>query len=111
MNYIPIHTNIAPSYNYLSAENAFLKQNIEYKDAVICEQQARIGQLQADVEQLSQASFTFKKERDAAMADAARWRVMKKIILTQGGERPLYEFQKNIDKELSNDRAGKKNME
>jgi hypothetical protein len=111
MNYIPIHTNIAPNYNYLSAENAYLKQNIEYKDAVICEQQVTIGKMRADTEQLSKANQAFKQERDYAVSDAARWRVMKKIILTQGGERQLYEVQKTIDKELSNDRAGKKSME
>jgi len=111
MNYIPIHTNIAPNYNYLSAENAYLKQTIEYKDAVLCEQKVTIDKLQADTEQLSKASHTFKQERDAAVADAARWQVMKKIILTQGGERQLYEVQKTIDKELSNDRARKKSVE
>lgn len=111
MNYIPIHTNIAPNYNYLSAENAFLKQDIEYKNAVLCEQKATISKLQADTEQLSKASHTFKQERDAAVGDAARWRVMKKIILTQGGERQLYEVQKTIDKELSNDRPRKSNLE
>jgi len=73
MNYMPIHTNIAPNYNYLSAENAYLKQNIEYKDAVICEQQSTISKLQADTEQLSKASHTFKQERDKAVADAQRW--------------------------------------
>jgi len=111
MNYIPIHTNIAPNYNYLSAENAYLKHSIEYKDAVVCEQQATINKLKADTEQLSQASNTFKQERDKAVADAARWRVMKKIILAQGGERQLYEVQKTIDKELEHDRARKKNLE
>jgi hypothetical protein len=111
MNYVPIHTNIAPNYNYLSTENAYLKQNIEYKDAVICEQQATISKLKADTEQLSQANMQFKQDRDNAVSDAARWRVMKKIILTQGGERQLYEVQKTIDKELSNDRARKKSLE
>lgn len=111
MNYIPIHTNIAPNYNYLSAENAYLKQDIEYKNAVICEQQATISKLQADTQQLSQANQTFKQERDKAVADAERWRVMKKILLIQGNEQQVYDVQKIIDKELSNDRAGKKSME
>jgi hypothetical protein len=102
MNYIPIHTNISPNYNYLSAENAYLKHNIEYKDAVICEQQAKITELQKDVQQLSNACNLFKQERDKHSADAERWRVMKKIILTQGGQRELYEVQKTIDKDIEN---------
>lgn len=101
MNYIPIHTNIAPNYNYLSAENAYLKQNIEYKDAVLCEQQATIEKFQADVAQLSEANMTLKMERDKAVADAERWRVMKQIIKIQGNDQQLYEVQKIIDKELA----------
>ena len=101
MNYIPIHTNIAPNYNYLSAENAYLKQNIEYKDAVLCEQQATIEKFQADVAQLSEANMTLKMERDKAVADAERWRVMKQIIKIQGNDQQLYQVQKIIDKELA----------
>lgn len=101
MNYIPIHTNIAPNYNYLSAENAYLKQNIEYKDAVLAEQQTTIQKFKADVAQLSDANMTLKIERDKAVVDAERWRVMKQIIKTQGNERQLYEVQKIVDKELS----------
>lgn len=101
MNYVPIHTNIAPNYNYLSAENAYLKQNIEYKDAVLCEQQATIEKFQADVSQLSEANMTLKMERDKAVADAERWRVMKQIIKIQGNDQQLYEVQKIIDKELA----------
>jgi len=100
MNYIPIHTNIAPNYNYLSAENAFLKQDIEYKNAVLCEQKVTISKLQADAEQLSRASMQFKHERDQAVADAARWRVMKRIIDTQGGKQQLQEVEKIVNKEL-----------
>lgn len=100
MNYIPIHTNVAPNYNYLSAENAFLRQNIEYKDAVLCEQQATIQKFQADVAQLSEANMTLKMERDKAVADAARWQVMKQIIKTQGNEQQLYEVQKIVDREI-----------
>jgi hypothetical protein len=94
MNYIPIHTNIAPNYSYLSAENAYLKQSIEYKDAVLCEQQTAITKLQADTQQ-------FKQERDKAVADAERWQVMKKIMASQGNERHIYEVQKAVDKERS----------
>jgi len=100
MNYIPIHTNIAPNYNYLAAENAFLKQDIEYKNAVLCEQKVTISKLQADAEQLSQASMQFKQQRDQATADAARWHIMKKIIATQGGEHQLEEVEKIVNKEL-----------
>ena len=108
MNYIPIHTNIAPNYNYLSAENAYLKQSVEYKDAVLCEQQTKISQLQDDVSQLSQASTKFKQARDKFESDAKRWQVMKKILKTQGNEQQLYEVQKIIDTELEHDRAGRK---
>lgn len=101
MNYIPIHTNIAPNYNYLSAENAYLKQTIEYKDAVLCEQSVTIKKYQEDVAQLSDANMTLKAERDKAIADAKRWRVMKQIIKTQGNEREAYEVQKIVDKELA----------
>lgn len=108
MNYMPIHTNIAPNYNYLSAENAFLKQDIEYKNAVLCDQQTTIAKYQADVEQLSQANATLRQERDRAVADAARWKVMKQIIRSQGGDKQVYEVQKTVDKEIENDRAGRK---
>lgn len=108
MNYIPIHTNIAPNYNYLSAENAYLKQTIEYKDAVLGEQQATIQKFQADVAQLSQANMTLKIERDKAEMDAARWRVMKHIIKTQGNEQQIYQVQKIVDREIDGDRARRK---
>ena len=108
MNHIPIHTNISPNYNYLSAENAFLRQNIEYKDAVLCEQQATIKKYQADVSQLSEANMTLKAERDKAVSDAARWKFMKRIIKEQGSEQQLYEVTKIVDKEMENDRARRK---
>lgn len=108
MNYVPIATNVAPNYNYLAAENSYLRQNIEYKDAVLCEQQTTIQKFKADVSQLSQANMTIKSERDKAQEDAQRWRVMKQIIKSQGGDRQLYEVQKIIDKELENDRSGRK---
>lgn len=108
MNYIPIHTNIAPNYNYLSAENAYLKQSIEYKNAVLCEQNVSIQKYQADVAQLSDANMTLKMERNKAVTDAARWRIMKQIIKTQGNEQQIYEVQKIVDKELERERAGRK---
>lgn len=101
MNHIPIHTNVFPNYNYLSAENSYLKQNIEYKDAVLCEQQAKITQLEADINHLSQASNGYKQERDSFASDARRWAVMQQIIKTQGSDRQLYEVQKIVDRELT----------
>lgn len=101
MNYIPIHTNIAPNYNYLSAENAYLKQSIEYKDAVLCDQQVTIKKFQEDIAQLSEANMTLKVERDKAIADAERWRVMKQIIRTQGNNEQLYTVQKTVDKDIA----------
>lgn len=105
MNYIPIHTNVAPNYNYLAAENAFLKQDIEYKNAVICDQQGTIEKLKADVDQLSQANMALKKEMESFEDDAQRWQVMKQIIRVQGSERQAYEVQKTIDKDLEHERA------
>ena len=95
MNYTPIHTSIYPSYNYLAAENAFLKQDIEYKNAVLVEQQGKIDQLEKDIHQV-------QTERDVLKgceSDARRWHVMKKILLSQGGQRQLYEVSKIVDKE------------
>lgn len=106
MNYIPIHTNVFPSYNYLSAENAYLKQALEYKSVVLCEQQAKIAQLEADVVQLSQASATFKKERDQHADDAQRWKIMQRIIKTQGNDQKMYEVTKIVDKEMERERTG-----
>lgn len=111
MNYVPVHTSIAPNYNYLSAENAFLRHNIEYKDSVLCEQQQTISKLKADVDQLSQANMKFKTDRDKFEADSKRWQVMKQIIKNQGNEQQLYEVQKIVDKEIESERAGKKSME
>jgi hypothetical protein len=56
---------------------------------VLTEQQVTITKFQDDVSQLSQANMQLKSEHDKAVSDAARWRVMKKIILSQGGERHL----------------------
>lgn len=111
MNHIPIHTNIAPNYNYLSAENAYLRQNIEYKDAVLCEQQTRIAQLQQDVDRLSQASAKFKQERDRYEIDANRWRIMKQIIHIQGTDKQVYEVTKIIDKEIELGKSRSKSLE
>ena len=107
MNYVSIHTNIAPNYNYLAAENAYLKQNLEYKDAVICEQQSRITNLEKDVSQLSQASTTYKQERDKFEADAQRWKVMQRIIKMQSSEREAYEVHKIVDREIEREYTGR----
>jgi uncharacterized coiled-coil protein SlyX len=101
MNYIPIHTNVSPNYNYLSAENAFLKQDIEYKNAVICEQQATISKFRDDVSQLSQANMKLREDKDCAESDAEKWRVMKQIVRSQGGEQALYYLQATIDKGIN----------
>ena len=106
-----IQTHVAPNYNYLTAENAFLRQNIEYKNAVLVEQQTTIQKFQTDVAQLSEANMTLKSELDKAVADAERWRVMKQIIKTQGGERHLYEVQKTVDRERDNVRKRTSGME
>lgn len=111
MNYVPIHTNVYPSWNYLAAENAYLKQNMEYKDAVLCEQQEKIQNLEKDVNELSRANVTFKQERDQALADAERWRVMKKIIGQSGGQQPLYEIQKFVDQDIKHERNRKSGLE
>lgn len=100
MNYVPIHTSVYPSYNFLAAENAFLKQSSEYKDRVLCEQAESITKLRADIDQLSQANATLRQERNKFEADAERWRVMQKIIKVQGGDRHLYEVQKIVDKDI-----------
>jgi len=100
MNYYPIHTNIAPNYNYLSAENAYLKQDIEFKNAVLLEQQSTIGKLKADIDQLSQANMDFKVAHNKASHDAKRWAVMKKMIATQGGQEHAQHIQQVVDGEI-----------
>lgn len=107
-NYVPIHTTVYPSYNYLSAENAFLKQAIEYRDHVMHEQQGTITKLKADIGQISQANMQFKAECAQAKAEALRWQKVKHIMLTQMGERQMYEVQKMVDREIRNERAGRK---
>lgn len=107
MNYINIPTTIYPSYNYLAAENAFLKQTVEFKDAVLCEQQAAIVKFQADVQQLSQSNMTLKQERDRAVEDAERWRVMQQIIKTQGSDKEAYVVQKTVDSDIDRRKSKK----
>jgi hypothetical protein len=83
MNYIPVHTNIVPNYNYLSAENAYLRQNIEYKDAVLCEQQVKMEILTRANQQLQ--------------LDAQRWQKFKRIIDAQKGELNAEQLQNIVD--------------
>lgn len=111
MNYVPIHTNVAPNYNYLSAENAFLRQSIEYKDAVLTEQQRTISALREDIDQLSQANMGLKAENETFAADAQRWRVMKQIIRIQGNDQQLYTVEKIVDKDLELERRRTARME
>lgn len=83
MNYQPVHTNILPSWNYLSAENAFLKQDIEYKNAVLVEQQGKIDALQRANSELQH--------------DALRWSKFKHIIDAQRGELTAVQLQNIVD--------------
>lgn len=73
---ITVPTNVFPNYAYLSAENAFLKQACEYRDAVITEQQGKL---------------------EATQLDAARWRAFKRIIDSQKGEMNSEQLEKTVD--------------
>ena len=83
MNYTPIHTSIYPSYNYLAAENAFLKQDIEWKNAVLAEQQGKIESLQRANAELQH--------------DALRWNKFKHIIDGQRGELTSRHLESIVD--------------
>lgn len=100
MNYIPIHTNITPNYNYLAAENAFLKQDIEYKNAVLSEQQHRIDDLKKDIDQLSSATATMKANQDQSISDAARWNYAKNMYFQKLGFESPNMLEKKIDKDI-----------
>lgn len=102
-----IPTHVAPNYNYLAAENTFLRQNIEYKDAVLCEQQTTIQKLQENVTQLSEANMDLKIQLDKVIADAERWRIMKQIIRTQGNDQQAYLVGKVVDKDLERGRTAR----
>lgn len=94
---INVPTNIYPNYSYLATENAFLKQNIEYKDAVICEQQTTINGIQ---EQMSLMQHEANSEISKLQFDALRWQTMKKILLKQGGPQKAAEVQGIIDRDI-----------
>lgn len=105
MNYYPVHTNITPNYNFLSAENAYLKQDIEFKNAVLIEQESTINKLKADVGQLSQANMMFRADCDKFRHDAKRWEAMKKIIEMQGGKDHAEQVQQIVDKDIQKNGA------
>lgn len=111
MNYTPIHTNIYPSYNFMAAENAFLKQQIEYKDAVLCEQQHTINGLQSELTETTQENALLKSQVEDLHANSSKWKIMKQIIRGQGGERHLYDVEKVVDKEMERVRTGKESVE
>lgn len=81
--YHVIHTNIAPSYNFMQAENAYLKQSIEWRDAVMIEQQTKIEALQRANSELQH--------------DAMRWNKFKHIIDAQKGELNAKQLQNIVD--------------
>lgn len=111
MNYMPIHTSIYPSYDFMVAENAFLKQQIEYKNAVLCEQQTTINGLQSELTESTQEKSLLMSQVDALKADANRWRIMKHIIRGQGGDRHLYDVERAFDKEMERVGTGKESVE
>lgn len=86
MNHPVIQTNIMPSYHFVIAENNFLKHEIEYKNAVLMEQQSTITSLREDVAKTDH--------------DARRWQAMKKIILAQGGEKQLKTVETTLDTDI-----------
>lgn len=91
MNYTPVHTTIVPNWNYLSAENAYLKQEIEWKNAVLVEQQGKIESLQRANSELQH--------------DALRWNRFKHIIDGQRGELTGQQLERIVD---TGHRGGKK---
>lgn len=81
--YPVIHTNIAPSYNFMLAENAYLKQSIEWRDAVMVDQQTKIEALQRANSELQH--------------DAMRWNKFKHIIDAQKGQLTAKQLQNIVD--------------
>jgi len=79
-----VHTNIAPNYNFVQAENAYLRQSVEYRDAVIVDQQRQIAGLQ--------------EENSRLQFDAARWNKFKQIIDSQKGDLTSSQLQNIVDK-------------
>lgn len=82
--YNVIHTNVLPSYNFMQAENSFLKHAIEWRDAVLQEQQAKIEALQRANSELQH--------------DALRWNRFKHIIDAQKGELNGKQLENIVDK-------------
>lgn len=79
-----IHTNVMPSYNFMQAENAYLKQAIEWRDAVMQEQQGKIESLQRANAELQH--------------DAMRWNKFKHIIDAQKGDLSAKQLQNIVDR-------------
>lgn len=79
-----IHTSIAPNYNFMQAENAYLKQAVEWRDAVLQEQQMKIDALQRANAELQH--------------DAMRWHKFKHIIDAQKGEMSSKQLQNIVDR-------------
>lgn len=89
VQYNLVHTNILPSYNFVQAENAYLKQAIEWRDAVLQEQQMKIDALH--------------KANSDLQHDAMRWNKFKHIIDAQKGQLSGKQLQNIVD---SGDRNG-----
>lgn len=83
VQYHLIHTSIMPSYDFVQAENAYLKQSIEWRDAVLQEQQSKIVCLQ--------------KANTELQHDALRWNKFKHIIDLQKGDMSAKQLQQIVD--------------
>lgn len=83
MPYTLIPTNVAPSYAFMQAENAYLRQSIEWRDSMLIEQQGKIENLQRANSELQH--------------DAMRWNKFKHIIDQQKGELTGRQIQNIVD--------------
>lgn len=101
MNYVPIHTNISPNINFLLAENSYLKQSIEYENAVLLEQNNKLASMTDEIK-------TLRAERDQFAEDAQRWKIMQQIIKVQGNQAQMYQVTKIVDMEIE---RGKRSLE
>lgn len=81
--YSVVQTSVVPSYAFLQAENLYLRQNIEWRDAVLMEQQEKIENLQRANTELQH--------------DAMRWNKFKHIIDAQKGEMSAKQLQNIVD--------------
>jgi hypothetical protein len=83
LNYMMVHTPVAPNYSFLQAENAYLRQALEWRDAMLVEQQNRLTHLHSVNAQLQH--------------DAQRWAKFKGIIDKQQGELTSQQLQNIVD--------------